>query len=250
MIQGLYAAASGMLAVEERQAVLANNIANALTPGFKRQIAVQEGFYTAFRGAVEDGRRFNLIRAPGGGVKIAETFTDYSGGIVQYTGNPLDIALIGPGFFAVQTPQGEFFTRGGRLAVGVDGQLATPEGFLVLSADGAPIDVSGGTVEIQSDGSVLVDGETRGRIGLTEFEAPHRLARAGGSLLSAPAGEASGPAERTRIQSASLETSNVQVPVEMSHLMLALRAYAANQQAIQSIDETASRMINQVGAPS
>ncbi len=97
MIQGLYAAANGMMAVEDRQAVIANNIANVTTPGFKRQVAVQKGFYQAFFSESRSALRLNLETAPGGGLKITETFSAFANGVVTSTGSALDIALIGPG---------------------------------------------------------------------------------------------------------------------------------------------------------
>ena len=107
MIQGLYAAANGMMAVEDHHAVVANNIANATTFGFKRQIPVQKGFDIVFRGAVSNPAEFNLDRAPGGGAKTIETFTNYGNGVIQNTGNELDVAILGPAFMRIETPAGE-----------------------------------------------------------------------------------------------------------------------------------------------
>ena len=251
MIQGLYAAANGMMAVEDRQAVIANNIANAMTPGFKRQIVVQTGFYQLFFDKGQSKVAFDLDSAPGGGLKITETFSDYGNGIVSTTGNPLDIALIGPAFMAVDTPQGELFTRNGKLSVGQQGQLVTNEGFDILSVDGNQIDVSRGRVVIDGEGNVNSAGEFVGRIRLIEFQDPHVLNRAGFTLYSASpeAIDQASPPDNTVVAAGAVEMSNVQLPTEVTQMMLALRAYAANQRVITAIDETASRLIDQVGAP-
>lgn len=252
MIQGLYAAANGMMAVEDRQAVIANNIANATTTGFKRQLAVQKGFYQAFFGEARNAMRLDLEIAPGGGVKTIETFSNFGNGTVRSTGNPLDLALIGPGFIRVETPDGIQFTRSGRLSVGESGNLVTAHGYNVLGADDLPIDVSGGLVKIDGSGIVTVNEELRGQISIVEFEDPHALGRVGYTLYRASQAvmDAAVPAENTTVAVASLEGSNVQLPAEMANMMMALRAYAANQRVIAAIDETVSRLINQVGAPS
>lgn len=251
MMQGLYAAANGMMAIEQRQAVIANNIANASTPGFKRQLAVQQGYYQAFFGKTRNLLQLNLEKAPGGGVKTIETFTNFSNGIIQATGNPLDLALIGPGYLQVATPDGVQFTRSGRLSVGDGGLLITPHGFNVLDVEGQPIDVSGGSVEIDTLGNITINGEAGGQLGIIEFADPHALARAGYTLYraSAAAMDTATPASNTTLASHSIEMSNVQIPTEMANMMLALRAYAANQQVISAINESVSRLINQVGAP-
>jgi flagellar basal-body rod protein FlgF len=248
VIQGVYAAANGMLAVEERQAVIANNIANASTPGFKRQLAVQKGYHEAF---YLDGRRperFDKIVAPGGGIRTIETFSNFGNGVVSTTSNPLDIALAGPGFLKVEGQDGTRFTRNGRMAI-ADDKLITLTGETVLSEDDNPIDVSGGMVEFDAQGFVYVNGESRGRLGLVEFEDPHALTREGNTLFRAPQDviDAAQPAVNTSLLPQSIEASNVELPAEMINMMTALRAYAANQQVIQSVNETVSRMINQVG---
>lgn len=249
MIQGLYAAANGMLSVEDRQAVIANNIANATTPGFKQQLAVQRGYYSAYSARGEKPTRFDYVRAPGGGIKTIETFSNFGNGVVLNTGNTLDVALDGPGFLRVQGQDGVRFTRSGRLSVGMGGVLVTSDGLPVLDANDEPIDVSGGSVRFDPAGNVYVNDELRGQLGITEFEDSHALAREGYTLFRASDEilAAGLPAEKTEVRSGSVETSNVQLPQEMANMLMALREYAANQRVIQSVNETVGRMINQVG---
>lgn len=238
-----------MLAVEDRQAVIANNIANASTPGFKRQFAVQRGYYQDYAPNGRLPERFDLNVAPGGGVKTVETFTNYATGVITNTGGALDVALIGPGFLKVDTANGERYTRSGHFAVGQGGILVTTNGETVLSDSGAPIDVSGGAVSFNAAGEVLVDGISRGKLGLVEFADPHALEREGYTLFRASqtAVDSELPAENTSIAPQSIENSNVALPSEMVSMLTALRAYAANQQVIQAINESAGRFINQVG---
>ncbi len=250
MISGLYTAANGMIAVEDRQAVIANNIANSTTPGFKRQFAVQRGYEQRY--FLPDGRRperFDRIMAPGGGTKTVETFSNFGNGVVTNTGGAMDVALIGPGFLRVETPNGERYTRMGHFAIGEGGNLVTVNGETVLSDGGEPINVSGGAVTFNSAGDVLVNGLSRGKLGLFEFADPHALEREGYTLFRASQTALDGmtPAGETSIAPQSIEASNVALPSEMVSMLTALRAYAANQQVIQAINETAGRFINQVG---
>lgn len=251
MIQGLYAAATGMLAVEQRQAVIANNIANASTAGFKRQRVVDKGFYQVLFQRMRRPAWADSIRGPGGGLQVTETFTDLSRGAIRTTGDPLTVALDGPGYIAVDTPAGERFTRSGQFSVNADGQLTTEDGYGVQGAGGGGIEASGGPIQINEEGTVLVAGTPAGRIRIVEFEDPHLLTREGHNLYRA-SDEALGrsaPATETRVAPESLEMANVQLPYEMIEMMLALRIYSANQRVINAIDETAARLIQDVGMP-
>ncbi len=251
MIQGLYAAATGMIALEERHAVVANNLANAATNGFKRQNAIPEGFYEVFLGKMGTPQILDAERGPGGGLKTFETYSDFSSGPLQTTGDPLNAALMGPGFFAVSTPNGDRFTRDGAFTIDADGQLATTEGYKVQGAGGGGIDVSGGSAQIDENGVVWVDGVQTGQLGITEFADPQLLQREGDNLYAAPqeALTQSAPATETMVAPKSLEASNVKVPVEMAQMILGLRAYTANQKVINAVDETVGRLISDVGSP-
>lgn len=251
MILGLYAAANGMMSVEDRQSVIANNIANAMTPGFKRQGGVQKGFYQVFQTSRSSPLRFDVKPAPGGGVKLFETYTDLENGAITTTGDPLSVALSGPGYIGVDTPKGERFTRNGKFAVDTTGQLVTAEGYKVQAASGAGITVSGGNVEIDDRGNVSVNGQNVGQIRLVEFQRPQLLSREGQNLYaaSAEALKSSAPASKTQVAPKSVELSNVEMPAEMVNMMIGLRAYAANQKVINAIDDTMGQLIEQVGSP-
>ena len=251
MIPGLYSAASGMVAEEARQATLANNIANAATPGYKRQAPVSLGFYQVFSEKARSPFLWELEAAPGGGAKIVETYTDTTMGPLRQTGSPLNLALSGPGYIAVDTPRGERFTRSGDFTIDIDGHLATQDGMKVLSTDGEPIDVRGADVNIAQDGNVVVDGIPSGRISIVEFEQPERLTREGDNLYSASeeVRTRSAEASDTLVQQASLELSNVSLPYEMIQMIQGVRTYEANQRIIQTADSTLGKLIEQVGMP-
>jgi flagellar basal-body rod protein FlgF len=252
MLMGLYSAAGGMLALEARQEAIANNIANAATPGYKRHQPVQLGFYEIFTGKTGHPARYRIEAAPAGGVKVVETYPDLRDGIMQETGNPLHVALQGPGFLVVDTPHGERYTRGGSFSIDGDGELSDEAGYKIQSVEGAPLQVSGGTVNIAQDGTVTVDGNPAGRIRLVEFEDPAQLMRGGDGLyrasdqLSRQRSEASS----TQLTQGRLEMSNVALPVEMVQLMMGARAYEANQRMMSTVDATLGRLIDQVAMPS
>lgn len=251
MIQGLYTAAAGMIAVEGRQDIIANNVANIGTPGYKRQEAVQLGFSQILNGQLRNPEHFNRIPAPAGGVKLVETFPHMDSAALRETDNPLHVGLAGPGFMVVDTPGGERFTRAGEFTIDVEGHLATPDGHKVQSVAGAPIDVRDGVVVIGREGGVTVDGVPAGQIRVVEFESPQRLMRQGDSLYAANEEVRARmiDAEETAVEQNQIEMSNVNVTLEMGKMMMGLRAYEANQRVIQTIDSTVGRMIEQIAMP-
>ena len=250
MIPGLYTAASGMIAVEQRQDIIANNLANAATPGYKRMQPVQLGFYEVLSPKMIAPFHFNREASPGGGVKSVESFTNLATGSLRITEDPLSLAVTGPGYVVVNTPQGERYTRDGHFTMDAEGELSTAEGYKVLGVNGDPIDVSGVKVTVGQDGTVQVDGAASGQLQMVEFQDPTRLEREGNNLYRASDAilQQSGAATESALVQGALEMSNVQLPVEMTSMMLGLRAYEANQKVIQAIDGATSRLIDQVAA--
>lgn len=248
MLQGLYMAANGMMTVEARQAVTANNIANAATDGFKSQLAVQQGYYAPYSPNGSPAHLFDTLRAPGGGDKLTETYTNYTTGSLVQTGRELDVALLGPGFLQVEKDGETFLTRAGHLSLDADSTIVNPDGYPVLDDSGGTITVPPGDLAIGEDGAVSVDGDVIGQLGIVEVADPHALQRAGYTLF-ALGGATTGPALETSLISGTREGSNVQIPIEMIQMTMGLRAYGANQQVITSISETVGRLIDQIGAP-
>ena len=248
MLQGMYAAATGMVTLEMRQEVIANNLSNASTPGYKRHAPVQFGFYDVFTSVMRRPAYFGRDTAPGGGVKMLETYPNGSAGPIVATSNPLNVALEGPGYLVANTPRGERFTRNGSFSIDADGDLATNEGHKLQSVAGQALAVNDGVLVVGGDGTVTVDGAVVGQLRMVEFGEPHRLLREGDNLLAASAEVMEGqlPAENTQLNPESLEMSNVNVSGEMINMMLGMRAYEANQRVVQAFDQTLSRLIEQV----
>jgi len=251
MIQGLYSAANGLVALESRQEAIANNIANAATAGYKRHQPVQFGFYQEFQTALRSPGWHRTDTAPGGGVKVIDTHPNLSNGIMQSTGNDLHVALQGPGYLVVDTEGGERYTRTGDLTIDADGELATATGYKLQSVSGRALTIGQGALNIGTGGAVAVDGQPVGQLRLVEFAEPHRLLREGDNLFAASAEveEQRAEAADTRVVQGRLEMSNVNLPVELGSMMLGLRAYEANQRVITTIDATMSRLIDQVAMP-
>ena len=135
---GLYIAATGMVAEQTRQDQLSNDLANATTPGYKSDAAPQHNFGAVLLANTEGGTPIGSVDA---GVTLGKTYTDMTQGSIQETGEPLDFALTGPGFFAVKTAQGVRYTRNGQFITSAQGELTDSKGNPVLGQGGAPIKV-------------------------------------------------------------------------------------------------------------
>jgi flagellar basal-body rod protein FlgG len=251
MILGFYAGANGMMAVEHYQDVIANNIANSATPGYRRQAPIVKGFNQVMLDQLRNPVYLNNQKGPGGGLQLDETFDDMRPGALNSTGSPLDVAVQGEAFIGVDTDAGERFTRSGQFQVNAEGMLTTPDGHLIQNVSGQGIPVADGDISIGPDGSVSSNGEIVGQIRMVKFEEPRMLDRVGDTLYAASENvlARSAAADDSTIVWKSLEASNVQVAEELVRLTMGLRAYQANQRSIASANETVGRLIEQVGMP-
>ncbi|MGE5508155.1 MAG: flagellar basal-body rod protein FlgF [Chitinophagales bacterium] len=249
MIRGLFIGASGMLVELRRADLIANNLANATTTGFKRDDLVAESFGSLLLRRLDDevGPGLRPAVAPvvgelGLGAAGARSAVDWAQGGFTETGNPLDVALDGDGLFAVQTPAGERYTRDGSFTRDRDGYLVTEGGYRVLGERGA-IRLDGAKVEIASDGAVTIDGRRVDRLRLVQFPAGS-LAKLGGNLFAA-SGQA-GRSQATVLQG-QLERSNVNVVREMINLIAAQRNYDTNQRLLQLEGDLLQKAVTEVG---
>lgn len=223
---GLFIAASGMVAEQTRQAQLSNDLANASTPGYKPEEAPQHSFGELLLANTADGHAIGSLTE---GVQLGKSFLDMTPAGMQSTGQPLDFAIVGEGFFAVRTPQGVRYTRDGQFTASASGQLLDGAGDPVLSQSGAPI-------AVQPDGTVPV-----GALGV--FEVPG-AAKQGENLFAGPAsGRATGA-----VRSGVLEESGVNPARTMVEMIGSLRTFQSGQQAIQAIDQTLAAAATQVGS--
>lgn len=251
MLRAFSTAATGMTAQQMMVDVIANNLANINTSGFKRsQIDFQDLLYEKI---IDPGTEVaSGINSPGGleigsGVRAASTIKVYTLGELQNTGRNLDIAITGEGFLQVTMPNGDLrYTRDGALQTNANGELVTPTGYAIEPAISIPIDAI--SVGIAKDGGINVTDSSGtmsvvGNIQLARFPNPSGLSSEGDNLLAQT--EASGtpttgtPGESGfgTIQSGFLEKSNVQMVTELVNLITAQRAYEINSRAIKAGDD-------------
>lgn len=238
MIRGLYVAAEGMAARQKAQDAIANNLANLNTTGFKADRPVFETVYERQLYRVQ-GAQAQPIGPLSSGAILRELYTDWQPGALITTGNPLDAAIDGAGFFAIQTPQGVRYTRNGAFQLSADGTLITREGNPVLGVANQPIRVPpNAPVHLGEDGSVLANGVRVGQLLIVQ-----------GDLLKTPEGDFAGaaqPVPNPRIAAGTLESSNVNMVREMVTMIELIRAYETHQKAILAHDETLGRAINEL----
>jgi len=230
---GVQALVPHMLAQWQRHELLANNLANISTPGYKRDDLVP----------AEATPSTDLSAA---GARAMVQWTDFSQGPLRTTERSLDVALNGAGFFVISTPDGLRYSRGGGLSISRDGTLATADGQPIMG-DRGPIIVGQGRVTIASNGEVSSDGASVGTLRVVAFEKPYPLVKEGNGLFAVTDPNVSpGPATGHEVIGGALEGSNVNVVETMVGMIELLRSYEAAQKAIQSMDETV-RQANDMG---
>ncbi|HWH93089.1 MAG TPA: flagellar hook-basal body protein [Baekduia sp.] len=225
MERGLYIAAAGMVAEMVRQDQIANDLANAATPGYKSDRAQQRSFADLLLQNTKTGETVGKL---GQGPIIAKQVTDLSPEGLRSTDEPLDLAIAGAGYFGVQTADGVRYTRDGSFRAAVDGTLTDQLGNTVLGTDRKP-------VKVNADGTV--DAAKVGNFALTGVK------KQGDSLFT---GTAAGTG-LGEVQSGYLEGSGVDAGRTMVDMMASLRAFEAGQKAIQTIDGTLQQAAGQVG---
>ncbi len=256
MLRALYSAASGMMAQQQKIDAIAHNLANVNTTGYKKgRVQFEDLLYARIQPPLPAGGSAGI--AVGQGVRVTGIHRIHTDGKLQETGNDLDLAIQGHGFFRVQRADGSIaYTRSGSFHRDAQGRLATASGDLVLGPDG-PITLpeTARDIAVTTDGMVTYTdpdkpGEestvTAGQITLAVFTNPAGLATLGGNLWGATT--ASGEPRTTvpgqngagRIAHGYLEGSNVETVEEMVNLIVAQRAYEMNSRVIQSSDEMMS----------
>jgi flagellar basal-body rod protein FlgF len=220
--------------------VVANNIANMATTGFRRE-GVVFAEYVAATGP--DDPSLSMGAAMGRSISPAQ-------GAISRTAGQFDMAIEGPGFFLVETPEGEALTRAGNFIRNDVGELVTPDGHRLLDAGGAPVFVpaQARAVSVAEDGTLSVDGDPLTRIGAWSPVDPTELSRQAGTVFRAPSGIE--PIEEGRIIHGALEASNVNPVAEISRMIEVQRAYELGQSFLDAEDGRMRDFLRTVGARS
>ena len=245
MLRGIYTAASGMLAQGIRTDVLANNLANVDTSGYRRQTAQVQAFPEQLL-MRQEKMNFTPIGRLGTGTLVVEKHNSFMQGRIHTTGNPLDVALDGPGFFVIDTPGQRSYTRDGSFTVNMGGWLVTQDGFRVLGQNGPIYIGEASSVVINSEGTVIVDGVERDKLLIVEFADRRGLVNQGGNRYHATPAAGQPFRWRASVVQGALVMANVNTVKEMVNLFVVQRAYEANQKVIQAFDETLGKLINEV----
>lgn len=256
MIRGIYAAGSGMMAEALRTDVIANNLANAATAGYKKDVAVSKDFRSMLIQRINDGPNRPVIGSMGTGSVIDEVATIHTIGAMRPTGNQYDLAIEGRGYFAVETPNGVRYTRNGSFTRNGQGQLVTQDGYRVLGRGGAiQMGDAQTKVNIDETGRVLLgDAGTApmqyaesDTLRIVTFADEKQLVKEGATLFAAAPGQQEEEATDSMVRQGFLEMSNVNVVSEMVNLITNYRAYEVNSKVVQSHDQLLDKAVNDVG---
>ncbi len=252
MVSGLYTSGSSMLARTARQEVVANNIANSDVPGFKR-----DGIFLKELGEAR--------RKGSGGYpvwrenRVAGAYIDFGQGALRQTNSSQHLALSGPGFFQVRTPQGDVYTRNGEFSVNSRGLLVTNLGYPVLDDRGGSIRLEGREFTVNEDGEILEAGEAKGKLAIHDFQKDPdglyqdpdgvtRLERVqNGFFIAKPGVNRAALSPNTKVRQGFLEQGNNNPVMQLVEMIDLLRAYEADRRAIRAQDETLRRAVNDVG---
>ena len=230
MENGLYIGLSRQMALQKKMDLVANNIANVNTPGYRADKMLFEEYI--YKTNTENQEKISMVLDYG-------QFKDTAIGPMTHTGNPLDVALDGPGYMMVETPEGTKYTRAGNFTINNEGILVTPAGNAVLNNGEGQITIPEGAKEIviTGTGEIVTDQGAVGQIGIVEFGNAQMLKSTGDGYYRVEGGEVSTPAERTVMKQHMLEGSNVKAVLEMTDLIEISRQYQSNQRALQNEHE-------------
>jgi flagellar basal-body rod protein FlgF len=264
--KGIYTALSGAMAQGQQLDTIANNIANANTPGFKGDKNAFKEYLTVLEKAPDvitvprvpasTESFFDMQGTDKSYVRLDGTFTDHTQGGLKATGNPLDLALQGKGFIEIMTPQGVRYTRKGNFGMNAQGTLVTTDGgFPVLRRDDSggqtpaqqrTITLEKGAVTFTNTGDIYQNGENVGQLSVVEFANNHQLKKIGHSMYTAEPNAAKVENGQTEIHQGFLETSNVNIVKEMTEMIQTTRNFESAQRVIKAYDEMDGKLVNDV----
>ncbi|MCB1050528.1 MAG: flagellar basal-body rod protein FlgF [Acidobacteria bacterium] len=236
----IYTAAQGMVARQIQMDLISHNMANANTTGFRSV----DSFFQVYNRSLEQGPSNPLNNAANNQPVLAGSFTIQKEGQLKMTGNPADLAIKGKGYFKVQTPFGNRYTRNGHFGVNGNGNLVTDNGYLVLGTGDQPISVSGDW-KVGRAGQIVVDNQTVGQLALVDVTDPAGLVPEEDTLLASLSAQNQEQPAQAEVLQGYLETSNVDIAQQMVSLIEAHRSYEMNTRLIRSIDREMNQAVIQ-----
>lgn len=249
MLRGLYTASSGMVTETKIMDVLSNNLANINTTGYKKDIVMTYAFpdYVFVKNGGDNIPPGGQIGKMDYGLLIDTLYTNFQEGALSETKGKLDFSIDGNGFFVVDTPNGQRFTRDGSFVMSKDGYLVTQEGYYVEGHNG-PIKLSEGNVSVDESGNIINNGQYVDKLNILDFNNYNGLRKEGDNLFYIDTTSNTQVIPATgRIKQGYLEGSNVNPVNEMVNMISVMRAYESNQKVVMSYDETLGKAVNEVG---
>ena len=228
-----YIVLSSQVALRQRMDVIAQNVANMNTSGYKGE----DMMFREFLQETDDGRTLSFV-------DNVAMVRNMSPGALSLTSNALDVAIRGEGYFGIDTPLGERYTRAGSFRLDADGRVVTADGYAVQSDGGGEIVIppDSGQITISRDGTVSVDTGEVGRIGVFRFEDERQLVKTE-ALLYDPVDQVAEPVEEPTVEQGMIEGSNVQGVIEMTKLIDNLRSYQRASKMMEDENRRQKQMI-------
>lgn len=252
MVRGLYTAYTGLINQQKRLDVVSNNLANSATTGYKKEGCTTQSFDEVMAIKVKDSSEAYVNRNIGNlslGAKIGETYTNYDQGSFKNTGNTLDLALSGEGFFAISFTskngvESTKYTRDGSFSMTNEGYLVTKDGDFVLNDGGSEIVIptNASDIAVNELGEIYADGEYVDTLGLVKFEDNNYLKKYGENMYQTVDGYEISDDKPSVVQG-YLEMSNVNIVSEMVDMINISRAFESNQKLVNTVDETLGKAV-------
>lgn len=242
MLKSLFISAAGMLPKMHQLEVISNNLANINSHGFKKQSVFERHLKNAQNAAL------NMLGAEDNSMSPDEVYTDFSQGTLENTGNPLDFAIVGPGFFVVQGEDGQYLTRNGHFQLDNYGRLIDENGNAVVTS-GGELYLQNNQFEIDESGKIYVDGQVIAQIEIRQVQNPASLERVGQNYFKASSDTVFVENEPMsyQVKQGMLESSNVDPLQEMVQMIELYRTFELAQKNIQTEDNNLNKIINQAG---
>lgn len=222
----------GLFRQERRHELIANNLSNAQTAGFKKDVPVFHRIFSEAFSSYQLG-------------EFETSVTSFQQGELQATRNPLDLAIEGEGFFKVKTPQGIRYTRSGNFRLNREGTLVQDSGYPVLGRTGE-INLKGNQFSIDKDGTVYVDGASRDKIALVTFSDLNGLKKEGHALFKQESVQEEKEVPQSQVHQGTMELSNINIMEEMVRMIDALRSFEACRKIVQVQDEMDAKAVNEL----